>query len=141
MAHRTSYRLKITARKRARNQTRANIGIYPEPAEEDTELPLELDEEGRELMKRTYKDLEENLPHAKKEYMGHLEIHPVVSRKEPDDKVFITKINLRRDKAQNEIPECVCLCHSGSNLVIWKAKRRRMGTTHARVLVPDVEQI
>ena len=59
MAHRTSYRLKIKARKRASNQTGADVGLYPEPAEEDTQL-----------MKRTQDDLEENLPHAKQEYMG-----------------------------------------------------------------------
>ena len=130
MARRTSYRLKIKARKRASNQTGATAELYLEPAEEDTEP-----------MRRTQDDLEENLPHAKQEYMGQLELRPVVSRKEPDDKVFITKINLRRNKAQDEIPECVCLCHCGSDLVLWKAKRRRMGTTHARVLIPSVEQI
>ena len=65
MAHRTSYRPKIKARKRASNQTGADVGLYPVPAEEDTELPLELDEDGRELMKRTQDDLKENLLHAK----------------------------------------------------------------------------
>ena len=141
MARRTSYRLKIKARKRASNQTGADVGLYPEPAEEDAELPLELDEDRKELMKRTQDGLEENLPDAKQEYMGQLELRPVVSRKEPDNEVFITKINLRRNKAQDKIPECVCLCHCGLDLVLWKAKRRQMGTTHARVLIPKVEQI
>ena len=135
MTYRTRYRAKNKARKKTSNQTGANVELYPESAEEDTELPQELDEEGRELLKRTQDDLEENLPHAKQEYMGQLELRPVVSRKEPDDEVFITKINLRRNKAQDKIPECVCLCHCGSDLVLWKAKRRRMGTTHATVRV------
>ena len=141
MAYRTRYRAKIKARKRTSNQTGANVGLSPKSTKEDTELPLELDEEGRELMKRTHDNLEENLPHAKQEYMGQLELRQVVSRKEPDDEVFITKINLRRNKALDDIPECVCLCHCGSDLVLWKAKRRQMGITHARVLIPSVEQI
>ena len=99
------------------------------------------DEELRELLRRSQDDLEESLPHAKQEYMGRLELRPVTWRREPNDEVFVTKINLKRNKPQDEIPECICLCLCGSDLFLWKAKRRQMGITHARVLTPSVEQI
>ena len=99
------------------------------------------DEELRELLRRSQVDLEESLPHAKQEYMGRLELRPVTWRREPDDEVFVTKINLKRNKPQDEIPEFICLCLCGSNLVLWKARRRQMGITHARVPTPSVEQI
>ena len=99
------------------------------------------DDEIRNLLRKSQDDLEEILPHARQEYMGRLGLQPIPWRREPEDEVFITKINLRRNKLQDEIPECSCLCHCGSDLALWRAKKRKVGITHARVLIPSIEEI
>ena len=139
MAYRTRYRAKIKARKRTSKQTGAKAEPYTEIAKEDIELHHELGKEGKESLKKTQDDLEENLPHAKHEYMDQLKLQPVIARREPDDKFFITKIHLMRNKGQDVIPRCTCLCYCGTDLALWKAKRRQMGITHAKVLLTNTE--
>ena len=99
------------------------------------------DDEIRNVLRKSQDNLEEILPHARQEYMGRLGLQPITWRREPEDKVFITKINMRRNKLQDEIPECSCLCHCGSDLALWRAKKRKVGITHARVLIPSIEEI
>ena len=139
MTHRDRYRAKIKAKKLTSKQSRARTEPYPKLDEEETEPYPELDGEGKKLLRKTQDDLEENLPHSKNEFMQQLQLQPRVVRREPDDEIFTTKIYLRRRNEQDVIPQCICPCYCGTDLALWKAKRRQLGITHAKVIVTNTE--
>ena len=71
-----------------------------------------LDQEAKKLLaKGVHDELKERLnPFGKAQFLGIFRLTPIETRREPNDEVYITKINLRKEGAPELLPICTCLC-------------------------------
>ena len=128
MTRRTNYLAKIKAEKWANEQSKARTEPYPE-----------LDKEERNLLRKVQDDLEESLHQSKHDFMQYLQLAPTIKRKEPNDEFFTTKIYLRKRNQPEVFPRCTCVCWCGTGLALWRAKRRQIGKTHAKVRIMNTQ--